>query len=230
MTRMSTCIGRSADWYRNKRLLITYDTQTVALQKTAYINQLGLGGAMWWELSGDAPENTGRNLVRTVKEALGALEYRENELRYPGSSEFSPRTETAAALTDHPCEGSGPLDLVLERPQSVCASLTLSRRSDAVPFRSGLLRSSADARRIRQSPQRHALLICMHERRPSSSCPSSYASESSVNTLWLGQPERRFENAPKCLIPQASAVIRTFQGESLLLRFVSPCGQAPDLG
>ena len=43
---------------------------------------------MWWELSGDAPEHTGRNLVRTVKEAIGGLEWRENELNYPGSSEL----------------------------------------------------------------------------------------------------------------------------------------------
>ena len=66
--------------------MITYDTQKISLQKTAYIDQQGLGGAMWWELSGDAPEETGRNLVRTVKEAIGGLEWRENELRYPGSS------------------------------------------------------------------------------------------------------------------------------------------------
>jgi chitinase len=45
---------------------------------------------MWWELSGDAPEDTGRNLVRTAKEAMSQLEWRENELRYPGSSESDP--------------------------------------------------------------------------------------------------------------------------------------------
>jgi chitinase len=72
--------------------LITYDTQPISLQKTAYINQQGLGGAMWWELSGDAPEETGRNLVRTVKEAIGGLEWRENELRYPGSSKLQPES------------------------------------------------------------------------------------------------------------------------------------------
>lgn len=94
MTRASAQVFRTrnlnkAEGARHKRLLITYDTQAVALQKTAYINQLGLGGAMWWELSGDAPEDTGRNLVRTVKEAIGGLEWRENELRYPGSSRSS---------------------------------------------------------------------------------------------------------------------------------------------
>ncbi|KAI9637383.1 glycoside hydrolase superfamily [Dioszegia hungarica] len=78
-------IGASYSYDPQKRLLITYDTQQISLQKTAYIDQQGLGGAMWWELSGDPPEETGRNLVRTVKEAIGGLEWRENELRYPGS-------------------------------------------------------------------------------------------------------------------------------------------------
>ena len=71
---------------RNKRLLISYDTQPIATQKAQYINQRGLGGAMWWELDADKEESTGGALVRTVKEALGGLEWRENELSYPGSS------------------------------------------------------------------------------------------------------------------------------------------------
>lgn len=41
---------------------------------------------MWWELDADAPEDTGRALVRTVREQFGDLENRENELSYPGSS------------------------------------------------------------------------------------------------------------------------------------------------
>lgn len=86
--RMSTDILISS----NTRLLITYDTQPIALQKADYINKLGLGGAMWWELDADAPEDTGRNLVRTVKEALhGGLEWKENELEYPESSTFPNR-------------------------------------------------------------------------------------------------------------------------------------------
>jgi len=41
---------------------------------------------MWWELDADKEESTGGALVRTVKEALGQLEWKENELGYPGSS------------------------------------------------------------------------------------------------------------------------------------------------
>lgn len=71
---------------RSSGQLISYDTPAIATQKAQYINQMGLGGAMWWELDADADESTGRNLVRTVREQLGQLEYRENELQYPGSS------------------------------------------------------------------------------------------------------------------------------------------------
>lgn len=77
----------SDDARSQKKLLISYDTQAIALQKTSYINQMGLGGAMWWELDADKAESTGGALVRTVKEALGQLEWKENELSYPGSSE-----------------------------------------------------------------------------------------------------------------------------------------------
>lgn len=42
---------------------------------------------MWWELDSDKPEETGQALVRTVRDALGQLEWRDNELDYPGSSE-----------------------------------------------------------------------------------------------------------------------------------------------
>ncbi len=72
-----------------KRLLVSYDNQAIAKQKAQYINQLGLGGAMWWELDADKPEETGGALISTVREQFGQLEYRENELSYPGSSGLS---------------------------------------------------------------------------------------------------------------------------------------------
>ncbi|OWZ66019.1 hypothetical protein AYX14_06066 [Cryptococcus neoformans] len=78
-------LGASYSYDPAKRLLITYDTQAIAHQKASYIAYHGLGGAMWWELDSDKPEETGQSLVRTVREALGQLEWRENELDYPGS-------------------------------------------------------------------------------------------------------------------------------------------------
>ncbi|KAF3910915.1 Chitotriosidase-1 [Dactylellina cionopaga] len=68
------------------RLMISYDTPNVAKWKAAYIKQKGLGGAMWWETSGDkvGPDS----LVEHVIDSLGgqaALDHRQNNLSYPGS-------------------------------------------------------------------------------------------------------------------------------------------------
>jgi chitinase len=47
-----------------KRMMVTYDNVTVAKTKAQYIQGKGLGGAMWWEVSGD---KTGANsLIQTV--------------------------------------------------------------------------------------------------------------------------------------------------------------------
>lgn len=70
-----------------KQLLITYDTPAIAAQKAQYIDQNGLGGAMWWELDADKPRGQG-SLVETVRMAWGQMEWKENELEYPGSSEY----------------------------------------------------------------------------------------------------------------------------------------------
>jgi len=73
---------------RKQKLLISYDTQAVATLKARYIVEKGLGGAMFWELDADKPEHTGGAIVRTVREQLGDLEWRENELKYTGSSKL----------------------------------------------------------------------------------------------------------------------------------------------
>ena len=38
-------------------MLISYDTVEMALTKVDYIKQNKLGGAMWWEVSGDRTDN-----------------------------------------------------------------------------------------------------------------------------------------------------------------------------
>lgn len=75
--------------YRQTKQFVSYDNPESARQKVEYINRNVLGGAMFWELSGDANDFNGRSLVRAVKDGLaGGLEYRQNELGYPGSSQF----------------------------------------------------------------------------------------------------------------------------------------------
>lgn len=73
--------------------MVSYDTPEVATQKVQYIKQNGLGGAMWWESSGDQPiggGEAGPSLIQIVVQGLGGfdgahMEHRENVLEYPES-------------------------------------------------------------------------------------------------------------------------------------------------
>jgi chitinase len=46
----------------NTGMLISFDTVEMALTKAEYIKQHSLGGAMWWEVSGDRTDN-GSNIT-----------------------------------------------------------------------------------------------------------------------------------------------------------------------
>jgi chitinase len=66
--------------------MVTYDTKPVAEQKVQLIKDWQLGGAMWWESSAD--KSGSDSLISMVYQGLekcGKIEYRENELHYPGS-------------------------------------------------------------------------------------------------------------------------------------------------
>lgn len=69
-------------------MLVSYDTVNMALRKTDWLKKTGLGGAMWWEVSGDKYDGTG--LIDTVVRALGGsngrgMQQKPNWLRYPDS-------------------------------------------------------------------------------------------------------------------------------------------------
>ncbi|RAK82800.1 chitinase [Aspergillus fijiensis CBS 313.89] len=69
-----------------ERKVVSYDTPQVAAMKVEYIKRRGLGGAMWWELSGDHPVGHERSLIRTtVNEFMrsGDLDRSPNTLNYP---------------------------------------------------------------------------------------------------------------------------------------------------
>ncbi|KAK5699846.1 Chitinase 4 [Elasticomyces elasticus] len=72
------------------KTVISYDSPQVATEKVNYIKHVGLGGAMWWESSGDHPLDHAESLIRVTVEGLGGfngrhMEHVENVLQYPES-------------------------------------------------------------------------------------------------------------------------------------------------
>ena len=63
--------------------LVSYDTVDSALAKAKYLVQRGLGGAVFWEASGD--KSGGKSLVSTVAGHMGKLDTERNLLSYPAS-------------------------------------------------------------------------------------------------------------------------------------------------
>jgi hypothetical protein len=58
--------------------MISYDTLQVVSQKVEYIKVRHLGGAMWWETSGDQPSSSNNSLMNSAAESLG--KYGNNEM------------------------------------------------------------------------------------------------------------------------------------------------------
>ncbi|PSN62656.1 endochitinase [Corynespora cassiicola Philippines] len=95
--------GASYSYDANTGTLISYDTVDMAVHKAAWIKQHKLGGAMWWELSGDRQDDG--SIVSNVVRELGGpdggkLERLPNWLHYPDSQYENMRagfTSAAAA-------------------------------------------------------------------------------------------------------------------------------------
>ena len=87
----SYCSGSECKFNGTNEYMVSYDTPDIALKKSQYLKDLGLGGAMWWELSGDTPINgTGPapSLIKTVTDffqSCGGFEQCQNVLDYPES-------------------------------------------------------------------------------------------------------------------------------------------------
>lgn len=61
-------IGASWSYDAQNRVMVTYDTLAMSMQKVDYIKNRGLGGAMWWESSGDKSGH--ESLIHTVGYSL----------------------------------------------------------------------------------------------------------------------------------------------------------------
>ncbi len=81
--------GSSYSYDSTSKELISYDNVAVAKQKAAFIQQMDLGGAVWWESSADKVGS--ESLIQNVAEILGGyydsgLESSQNQLAYPNST------------------------------------------------------------------------------------------------------------------------------------------------
>lgn len=65
--------------------LISYDTVAIAKAKARFIKERELGGAMWWELSGDRQVADDQSLIRAVCGELDDDVRQSNILSYPNS-------------------------------------------------------------------------------------------------------------------------------------------------
>lgn len=80
--------GASWSYDPSSRVMITYDNPASSAAKVSYIQQRGLGGAMWWESSGD---RTGEgSIISMVVNGVGGyggkhMQKVENCLEYPHS-------------------------------------------------------------------------------------------------------------------------------------------------
>jgi chitinase len=81
-------VGASYSYDSAARKMVSYDTPEMQIQKSQYIRSKGLGGGMWWELSGDKPITDPRSLIATVVGQLGGiggLDQTANQLAFPKS-------------------------------------------------------------------------------------------------------------------------------------------------
>ncbi|KAH8714068.1 glycoside hydrolase superfamily [Phaeosphaeriaceae sp. PMI808] len=92
----------SWSWDAEKKEFITFDTPKVASWKVDFLKREGLGGAWWWESSGDRHINDDKSMVATVVKELGGsnnLHKSKNLLYYPQSKYYNIRSVVSNSTT-----------------------------------------------------------------------------------------------------------------------------------
>lgn len=80
---LDTKSGASGCYHPTQRDYVSYDTKPIAKQKADYIKENSLGGAMWWESSGD--KTGGDSLISAVVAKLVKLGQQDNCISFPES-------------------------------------------------------------------------------------------------------------------------------------------------
>jgi chitinase len=94
----------SWSWDPIKKQVVSFDTPKVALWKTDFLKKEGLGGAWWWESSGDRKSTDDKSIVSTVVGELGGernLRQSRNNLYYPKSKFYNIRGAASNATLMH---------------------------------------------------------------------------------------------------------------------------------
>ncbi|OAA68067.1 hypothetical protein SPI_00262 [Niveomyces insectorum RCEF 264] len=103
----------SYSYDKKSRELISYDNVASARKKSSYLMDKRLGGAVYWEASGD--RNDSSSLISTVARELASLDRSHNLLKYPASQYDNIRT----GVPDVSWNRSGQRGRVLPKPESI---------------------------------------------------------------------------------------------------------------
>ncbi|KAL8907850.1 MAG: hypothetical protein Q9207_001174 [Kuettlingeria erythrocarpa] len=76
-------IGASWSYDTGSKMMVSYDNAEIADRKVQFVKKRGLGGAMWWESSGD--KKGGESLISKVVDGLKNMDKSKNTLEYPES-------------------------------------------------------------------------------------------------------------------------------------------------
>ncbi|KAI4196331.1 MAG: hypothetical protein LQ346_003238 [Caloplaca aetnensis] len=76
-------IGASWSYDTGSKIMVSYDNAEIADRKVQFVKKRGLGGAMWWESSGD--KKGGESLIGKVVDGLKNMDKSKNTLEYPES-------------------------------------------------------------------------------------------------------------------------------------------------
>lgn len=100
-------LGASYSFDASTGILASYDTPNITKMKAKYIQDKGLAGAMWWDLSTDKVGDD--SLVGITAKAFGKLDQTPNHLNYPKSAYDNVRSAGAGDQGNGSGGGEAPI-------------------------------------------------------------------------------------------------------------------------